>query len=133
MFIRFFFDTKKLPNHLLPYLVLFQELLFQSPIIVAKNKKYELKPYQIVVDETSELLISHDTGVGLANSGFSCGWLGELFVIGGTCEEGKEREMVQHLFGVLGRCFWDFERVMSVAKNLRTDVLEEKRSGGIIL
>lgn len=58
--VRFCFNTLHLPDRLRPYLVLFQELMFQSPLIQDSG---ELMDYRLVVQNTSDLLISHEAAM----------------------------------------------------------------------
>ncbi|KAL3897236.1 MAG: hypothetical protein SGCHY_003555 [Lobulomycetales sp.] len=128
--VRFFFQLTGLAPHLRPYLVIFQELLFESNLV---GDDGSIVPYQEVVEETSNLLISNEAAVGLGNTVFSASWLTELFSIAGVSEFSSWKAMISHLFKILSRTVFTEDRVLTVAKNLFVDLVESKRSGGKML
>lgn len=78
--------------------MIFQELLFESNLV---GDDGSIVPYQEVVEETSNLLISNEAAVGLGNTVFSASWLTELFSIAGVSEFSSWKAMISHLFKVL--------------------------------
>ncbi len=109
-----------LPESLKPYLVLFQSLLFETAV-VSLDGKFTIG-YKDVVADTSSLLISHDTGVGLGNQTFYSTWLSEKFTIGGSCDHAKWKDMIDHVLKVLFRTVFLEKRVESICKNLLSSV-----------
>ena len=61
----FAFDIANLEFLHRDYLVLFQELLFQSPLRIPSGNGVIIMEYQEVVKYSSQLFISHEAGVGL--------------------------------------------------------------------
>jgi hypothetical protein len=54
--------------------------------------------YQTIVQETSDLLISHESCVGLGNAVFHASWLTEMFSLAASCEYESFNAMISHLF-----------------------------------
>ncbi|KAJ3217338.1 hypothetical protein HK099_005514 [Clydaea vesicula] len=129
--VRFFFNCDGLDEHLCSYLVLFQELLFQTAIFEDDNKS--LMDYKTLVNLTSDLLINNEAAVGLGNSLWGCSWLSEIFMLGGTCENDDWEKMLQLLLKVLFRSVFLEERVITITKNLISEITELKRSGTELL
>ncbi|KAG0231491.1 hypothetical protein BGW42_000197 [Actinomortierella wolfii] len=139
-----------LDEDLRPYLVLFQELLFQSSCNIPKYKNdrmnnndadgqhdkaiiYEHLDYQSLVTAVANTLVSHEAAVGFANDIFACSWLSELFVLACSAEKAKYREQCELLVRVLMFSEFSADRVLTVAKNLVTQTLELKRDGADML
>ncbi|KAG0267056.1 hypothetical protein DFQ27_009203 [Actinomortierella ambigua] len=132
-----------LDEDLRPYLVLFQELLFQSSCNIPKYNddngasdnqqersiRYEHLDYQSLVTEVANTLVSHEAAVGFGNDIFACSWLSELFVLACSAEKSKYREQCELLVRVLMFSEFTEDRVLTVAKNLVTQTLELKRDG----
>lgn len=61
---------------------------------------------------------------------FHTSWLSEVFVMGASSEFPSDfTNMIRHLFAVLARTHFDADRILSIAKNLLSEVTELKRSG----
>ncbi|KAF9201070.1 hypothetical protein BGZ49_008702, partial [Haplosporangium sp. Z 27] len=133
-----------LDEDLRPYLVLFQELIFQSSCLIPKDLlgknglgdeeiKFEHLDYQSVVTLVSNTFVSHEAAVGFGNDIFACSWLSELFVLASSAERSKFKEQCQLLLWVLMFTTFTEDRVLTVAKNLITQIMELKRDGGDML
>ncbi|KAG0200217.1 hypothetical protein BGX28_006667 [Mortierella sp. GBA30] len=130
-----------LDEDLRPYLVLFQELIFQSscavPKFVGKEGSEEIifdhLDYQSVVTLVSNTLVSHEAAVGFGNDIFACSWLSELFVLACSAERSKFKEQCQLLLRVLMFTEFTEDRILTVAKNLVTQIMELKRDGADML
>ncbi|KAF9977979.1 hypothetical protein BGZ73_004262 [Actinomortierella ambigua] len=136
-----------LDEDLRPYLVLFQELLFQSSCNIPKHDddqgddtnpqerslRYEHLDYQSLVTVVANTLVSHEAAVGFGNDIFACSWLSELFVLACSAEKSKYREQCELLVRVLMFSEFTEDRVLTVAKNLVTQTLELKRDGADML
>ncbi|KAG0340095.1 hypothetical protein BG000_000725 [Podila horticola] len=131
-----------LDEDLRPYLVLFQELIFQSSCAIPKfvhdndgseEIEFQHLDYQSVVTLVSNTLVSHEAAVGFGNDIFACSWLSELFVLACSAERSKYKEQCQLLLRVLMFTEFTEERVLTVAKNLATQTVELKRDGADML
>ncbi|KAG0052271.1 hypothetical protein BGZ83_002776 [Gryganskiella cystojenkinii] len=131
-----------LDEDLRPYLVLFQELVFQSSCAIPKYVKgendeeeiiFEHLDYQAVVTLVSNTLVSHEAAVGFGNDIFACSWLSELFVLACSAERSKYKEQCQLLLRILMFTVFSEDRILTVAKNLVTQTMELKRDGADML
>ena len=85
------FDITVLPADLLPCLVLFQELLFQSDIYITEDLLAELEPpalikvgktsYQTLIEDFSSQFSTFEASIGCDNELFSVGYLDSHLVI----------------------------------------------------
>ncbi|KAF9925358.1 hypothetical protein FBU30_004829 [Linnemannia zychae] len=130
-----------LDEDLRPYLVLFQELIFQSSCAIptysgeegAEEIVFENLDYQSVVTLVSNTFVSHEAAVGFGNDIFACSWLSELFVLACSAERSKFKEQCQLLLRVLMFTEFTEDRILTVAKNLVTQIMELKRDGADML
>ncbi|KAI1314376.1 hypothetical protein EDD11_002241 [Mortierella claussenii] len=131
-----------LDEDLRPYLVLFQELIFQSSCAIPKSVVgedgleeivFEHLDYQSVVTLVSNTFVSHEAAVGFGNDIFACSWLSELFVLACSAERTKFQQQCELLLQVLMFTQFTEDRVLTVAKNLVTQIMELKRDGGDML
>ncbi|KAF9965299.1 hypothetical protein BGZ70_005101 [Mortierella alpina] len=130
-----------LDEDLRPYLVLFQELIFQSSCVIPKYTVqdgseeivFDRLDYQSVVTLVSNTLVSHEAAVGFGNDIFACSWLSELFVLACSAERSKFKEQCQLLLRVLLFTEFTEDRILTVAKNLVTQIMELKRDGADML
>lgn len=117
-----------------PYLVLFQELLFQCPMVIpcASGKVIKMD-YKAVSTYSSDLFTSHEAGVGFGNGVWTTGWLSNVLTIFATCQRTDWERMIRFVTQVV--CFTDFtsDRILTVAKNLLTQLTETKRDGDAML
>jgi Zn-dependent M16 (insulinase) family peptidase len=136
--VNFYFciDISSLPPDYFPYLVLFQELLFQSPIKAdAATSTTAAIPYQKVVEFINQTFLSLEAAVGFGNSTFSCSYLSNVFVICGTCScPEKFIEGIHFLSKILrGDVVFDADRLIVIAQNLFTELTEGLRDGQEVL
>ncbi|KAG0370552.1 hypothetical protein BC939DRAFT_297711 [Gamsiella multidivaricata] len=129
-----------LDEDLRPYLVLFQELVFQSSCTIPKYAEegsdeivFEHLDYQSVVTLVANTFVSHEAAVGFGNDIFACSWLSELFVLACSAERSKFKEQCELLLRVLMFTEFTEDRILTVAKNLVTQITELKRDGGDML
>ncbi|TPX40564.1 hypothetical protein SeMB42_g05945 [Synchytrium endobioticum] len=142
--VRLGVDTSGLPVILKPFLVLFQELLFQTPILdvhqsgraaTKKNRSGKdgkcsnLIDYRDVAKRTSELFVSHEGSIGFGNDVFHTSWLSEVFSVYGCAEREEWEKAMRWLCQVLTQSVFTEDRVVSVAKNLISEIAETKRDG----
>lgn len=132
-------NTWKIPHHLRNWVVLFQELLFQTDLRVPstsqKDSEFETIPWQAVSSRSAELFVSHEAAFGLGNDLWSASWLSEMFVMDCVteCLPNRMTESIQWLLKVLLWSQFTKERVLTIAKNLRREISELKREGGDML
>ncbi|KXS18353.1 hypothetical protein M427DRAFT_132722 [Gonapodya prolifera JEL478] len=131
-------NTAHLPDRLRPYLVLFQELLFATPLITSKTDSgtalqtgldttTEVVPWNEVATRSSHLLASHSAAVGLGNDIFHTSWLAEVFVLEGSCLPEELSSAASWLIRVLLCSTWTKERTLAVARNLISDCVDTER------
>ncbi|KAJ3342583.1 hypothetical protein HDU93_001971 [Gonapodya sp. JEL0774] len=135
-------NSAHLPDHLRPYLVLFQELLFASPLTVSAadallgQKEITLSTSETggvivgwadVATHSSHVLASHAASVGLGNDIFHTSWLSELFILEGSCLPEDFTSACAWLVRVLMCSSWTEERVLAVARNLDGDCVDTER------
>lgn len=124
-----FLDITILPENLRPYLVLFQELLFQSDICIPSklDKSREIiMNYKEVVKYSSELFISHGIGVGFGNSIFSTSWCSQILTLFTTSRISDFERMIRFAIQVLFFTKFTIERITTISKNLLTSLTEMK-------
>ena len=119
------------------YLPLFQELLFQTGLMLpttSKKSEKVLMEYTDVVKYTSDLFISHEASVGFGNDIWTASWLSDVFMLSATSEKTDWERMIRFVAQVV--MFSDFsvhqgnvDRILSVAKNLVSGISEVKRDG----
>lgn len=104
------FGLQNIPDYLRPYLVLFQEHLFQSDLFISNSKEQQqilelstksgFQPtakildllnegtvdYRAVVKCLANEFVYYDCGIGFGNDTFSCNWLSDVFIMGGQCQ-----------------------------------------------
>ncbi|KAI8622487.1 hypothetical protein BC830DRAFT_1195746 [Chytriomyces sp. MP71] len=119
----------QLPEKMRPYLVLFQELVFQSPI--AAPGKGEVS-YQNAVKKTSEIFVSNEASVGFGNDMWSCTWLAETFMMAISCEEEQFDEALDWMLNCLFFTKFTKERVISCVQKLLSDLMDIKRDGSSV-
>jgi Zn-dependent M16 (insulinase) family peptidase len=127
-----FISILNLPNKLLPYLVLFQELLFKTDILFPSETN-AIMEYTQVAQYASELLISNSVGVGLGNSTFSCYWLSQFFTIHSTAKQSDFERAIRFMIQVLLFSQFSAERIQVVAQNTLSLLSEVKRDGDYML
>lgn len=130
---RLAFNTESLPVHLRPYLVLFQELLFQTDIDIPGAKGSRLMDYKAVAIETARQLISHEAAVGFGNDVWSASWLSEVFMLYGSAELRHWDQAFVFLCRVILFSKFTKKRIISISKNLLNEITEVKRDGVCML
>jgi Zn-dependent M16 (insulinase) family peptidase len=128
------FSIKNLPDIFRPYLVLFQELLFQSSVeIPMADKSIATMDYKQVAKYVSEVFISHECGVGFQNSIFSSSYLSQILTIFTTCDPLEWNRAIRFTFQVILFSKFTKERIITVVKNLLTNIVDIKRDGESVL
>jgi hypothetical protein len=84
---RLAFNIQSIPLNLRPYLVLFQELLYDSDMEYKEEGKVVFWNYKQVSDEAARLFISHEAAVGFGNDVWNSSWLSEVFMLYANTEE----------------------------------------------
>jgi Zn-dependent M16 (insulinase) family peptidase len=124
-----------LAHHLRPWLTLFQSLLFQSPIrphtimsCIGADPS-GLMDYRDVAIGLARDLVSHDASVGYGSQLLGTAWLPDYLVISGSCEHHNYQKMISWLLGVLASVIFDSDRIVTIARNLLSDISEIQRDG----
>ncbi|KAI9015118.1 Metalloenzyme, LuxS/M16 peptidase-like protein [Gaertneriomyces semiglobifer] len=129
--VRFGLNTAGIPDDLRPFLVLFQELIFHTPVMLpsANGTTTAIMDYRDVVRKCADLFVSHEAAVGFGNDCWNASWLSEVFMIAASGEEKHSVEMVQFLCQAFMLAQFTQERIVTVAKNLLSEITELKRDG----
>ncbi|KAJ1883286.1 hypothetical protein LPJ71_010037, partial [Coemansia sp. S17] len=132
----------EIPNDLRPYMVLFQELLLCSDLLLPAGVFYDVEEeltvkerriaYTTVVERLAAVTTSSDASIGFGNDSFSCSWLEDIFVLAINTPREKLRLAVRWL--VQAFMFADFtaERILTVAQNLLSEINDWKRDGDLV-
>ncbi|KAJ3115080.1 hypothetical protein HK100_001465 [Physocladia obscura] len=129
---RIAFNISNLPSRLRPYLVLFQELLFQCPIAATRPKGKEID-YRAGIRKTSETFVSYEASVGFGNDVWSCGWLAEVFMVTISSDTGKFADAIEWMIHVILFSKFSQERIVSAIQKLSADLYDVKRDGSCLL
>lgn len=120
------FDTAILPLELRSYLLLFLDLILESPV----QTKDELLPYEAVVLALEQDMISYETSLGLQSSSrFGCGPFSNSATFHMQVEVRKFEIAVGWMTHLLFNSVFTQERVHIVASKLVNDIATAKRNG----
>ncbi|ORX81651.1 hypothetical protein BCR32DRAFT_261274 [Anaeromyces robustus] len=135
--VKVYLNTSHIPEELRDYFVLFQEMLFCTPVEIpkefTKDHQPKLMDYKSVVENTSELCTSNEASIGIGNEIFHASYLSETFVISASSERYKYNELCEWMMMILMFSKFDEERIISTAKNLLSQLTETKREGSDML
>ncbi|KAJ2508445.1 hypothetical protein IWW47_000609, partial [Coemansia sp. RSA 2052] len=132
----------EIPNDLRPFMVLFQELLLCSDLLLPAGVLYDTDEepsvqekrigYTTVVERLAAVTTSSDSYVGFGNDNFSCSWLEDIFVL--TLSTPREKIKLAVRWLVQAFMFADFtaERILTVAQNLLSEINDWKRDGDLV-
>ena len=127
-------NIARVPKELRSYLVLFQELLFQSPLDLITDSGLKVTmPYEEVSTHASKLFISHECGVGFGNSYFSASYLTQVLTLFVTGTPSEWELVVRFVTQVLLFSQFIKKRIISIAKNLLSSIIDVKRDGNGVL
>lgn len=127
-----------------PYLVLFQELIFQSTLsippgsasgLLEAGKRYS---YQEVQQLLSLLFTSFEAAVGLGNEMFSASYLDSHLILSATFPRANARGVtvqsaLRLLLQALAHTLFEPDRIRVTAENLASQLAEAKRDPATIL
>ncbi|KAJ2824246.1 hypothetical protein FBU31_004046 [Coemansia sp. 'formosensis'] len=132
----------EISNDLRPFIVLFQELLLSSDLLLPPGVLYDTEAdpiskerriaYTTVVERLAAVTTSSDSSIGFGNDNFSCSWLEDIFVLAVNTPREKLKLAVRWL--VQAFMFADFaaERILTVAQNLLSEINDWKRDGDLV-
>lgn len=120
------FDTSKIPLELKGYLLLFLDLILESPV----QTKTELLPYEAVVAALEEEIISYETSLGLQSlSRFGCGPFSSSATYHMQVEIRKFEIAVSWMTHLIFNSVFTSDRIHIVASKLVNDIATAKRNG----
>jgi Zn-dependent M16 (insulinase) family peptidase len=122
-----------LPNELRQYLVIFQELLFQSSLSIPGLNGTIRMDYKEVAKYVSEVFVSHECGVGFGNSIFSVSYLGQLFTLFIAANPQDWDRALRFAIQVFLFSEFQNDRILTVAKNLISNIVDIKRDGSSVM
>lgn len=122
-------DCSKLPSHLLPYLTLFNELLFESPLHLDAGEE----DYKVVVARLVEQTVEHTASVGWAGDRFVSGEFASYLHFCIKVEEKKYREGVTWCRDLLTGVLFKEDRLRSVASKCLGDATTGKKDARVLM
>lgn len=126
VYVTLSFDTNKIPVELRSYLLLFLDLILESPV----QTKTELLPYEAVVAALEEDIISYETSLGLQNTTrFGCGPFSNSATFHMQVEIKKFEIAVNWMTHLIFNSVFTSERIHIVASKLVNDIATAKRNG----
>ncbi|KAI8903628.1 Metalloenzyme, LuxS/M16 peptidase-like protein [Gorgonomyces haynaldii] len=129
-------NLSNLETDLRPFLVLFQELLFQSPLRLpspSDETKWIMMDYKEVAKYCADLCTSHEAGIGFQNATWTTGWLSQTLTLFLTSVPEHWERMSRFCCQVLFFTQFRVDRVLTVAKNLLSSLQETKRDADTML
>ncbi|KAJ3116029.1 hypothetical protein HDU96_010567 [Phlyctochytrium bullatum] len=151
--VRFGLNSSHLPTDVKGYIVLFQELLFETDVEVPleSGSKGFFLDYTEVAKKSSESFVTYESAFGFGNDIFAATWLSEVFMLCASVEPqllfGEQTDQVPSatessvpntgsilfLLHILLFSKFTRERVKNAANKLLTDLTESKRDGASVL
>uniref|UniRef100_A0A336KC94 CSON007777 protein n=1 Tax=Culicoides sonorensis TaxID=179676 RepID=A0A336KC94_CULSO len=122
-------NTEKVPLELRPYLLLFTELLTESPIM----RDGKLIPYEEVVAQLEADTVATGTRIGLEpSSRFTCGPFSNALSIMIQVEQQKYETGAKWLTELLHQTQFTLDRIKVTTAKMVNDVAQAKRKGSTI-
>ncbi|KAI9345270.1 hypothetical protein BDR26DRAFT_856658 [Obelidium mucronatum] len=127
---RIAFNISSLPAKLRPYLVLFQELLFQSPVAVPNSPEID---YRTVIKKTAETFVSHEASCRFRKRHVELR-LAFRNVYGLLCRaiQSNFTQSIEWVLHVILFTKFTKERVVSAIQKLSSDLMDIKRDGSCL-
>lgn len=120
------FDTSSVPLELRKYIILFLDLILESPV----QTKEELLPYEVVVSALEQDMINYETSLGLQSaSRFGAGSFSNYVTFNMQVEVRKFEIAVGWMTHLLFNSIFTQERIHIVASKLVNDIATAKRNG----
>ena len=128
---RFAFNTSNVSHESRSWLILFQESLFQVAMEFKDANSSEMVRLEAnqVAQESSKLLISHEASLGFGNDIWTTGWLSDVFMIYANYEPKSTKESLIFVARVFLFSKFEKSRLLSIVKNLLSEISELKRDG----
>ncbi|KAJ1954824.1 hypothetical protein EC988_002226, partial [Linderina pennispora] len=128
-----------LPDELRAYLVLFQELLLGTDLVLPAGVPYGADGRQTETEHRidyvefdnhlADITTLNGAAIGYQNERFSCSWLDELFNIYVRSPQDKLQEATQSIIHAMMFADFTVERILTVAQNLLSEIVDLKRNG----
>ncbi|OLY81507.1 hypothetical protein AYI68_g4386 [Smittium mucronatum] len=139
------FSMINLPDRLKPFLPLFSSLFFNTNMLIPANTPFDMDPetelefperlidYKKVTSTLANVFVSHDISLANSSDYFSCYPPVELLTINAKLEPRKFNISIRWLIQSLLFISNSVSRILSVAKNLLSQLSESKRSGDFMI
>ncbi|XP_048587317.1 uncharacterized protein C05D11.1 isoform X1 [Nematostella vectensis] len=121
-------DTSGLSEELKPYLSLYLEVIFESPVL----RDGVLVPHEVVVAQLASDTLAQSASVGVSGGRFSAGDFDQLASVSLKMEAEKYTKGVRWLHEILYKTQMSKERLDIVAKKMINEVTSMKRNGRIV-
>lgn len=129
-YIMAYFNCSSIQTSLRSYLLLFFELLMESPI---RKSDGTLMPYEEVVAAIESDTVSLQTTIGLESTNqFSCGSYSQTAVLMIKTDHKKYNRGIQWLVDLLNRTEFTVDRVRVCAAKIANAVAQAKRNGNTL-
>ncbi|EDV28100.1 uncharacterized protein TRIADDRAFT_21141 [Trichoplax adhaerens] len=119
-------NTSIIGTELKPYLSLLLEVIFESPVLRGE----EVIPYEEVIKQLHNDIISMDQTLGFNGSRLGCGSFAQAAVITLKADAAKYDRCVKWMHELVYRSQITAERLKSVGTKIKKDIARMKRSGG---
>lgn len=129
-YIMLYFNTSNIASDLRSYLLLFFDLITESPI---RREDGTLIPYEEVVAALESDTISLETSIGLeSTSQFSCGSYSQTAVLMIKTDHKKYIRGIQWAIDLLNNTEFTIERIRVCAAKIANAVAQAKRNGNAV-
>lgn len=129
-YIMAYFNTAKIHSSLRPYLLLFFELIIESPI---RQRDGTLIPYEEVVAAIESDSVSLQTTIGLESTNqFSCGSYSQTAVLMIKTDHKKFIRGIKWVVDLLNQTEFTVDRVRVCAAKIANAVAQAKRNGNAV-
>ncbi|KAJ2873586.1 hypothetical protein FB639_004195, partial [Coemansia asiatica] len=135
--LRLYMPMDKLPDSLRAYLVLFQELIFSSDLVLPAGLVYSTDEqplaeskridYVTVDSFLAEITTSYSASVGEWNELFSCSKLDEVFLMAMRMYDNNYSLCARWFTQIMMFSQFSSERILSIAQNLLSSISSTKR------
>uniref|UniRef100_S4REB2 Uncharacterized protein n=1 Tax=Petromyzon marinus TaxID=7757 RepID=S4REB2_PETMA len=122
-------DTTPVPQELKPYLGLYSEIIFESPLM----RDGVLVPHEEVIKQLAEDTVKNDATLGMKGCRFFCGSYAHLLCIMLKVDRQKYRKGVQWIRELMHQVVFTPERIQIVATKILNEVPRHKRDGSTVV
>ncbi|OMJ16598.1 hypothetical protein AYI70_g5327 [Smittium culicis] len=139
------FALTGLNNQIKPFLPLFTSLFFNTNLLIPANTPFGSEPetssetserlidYKVITSSLADVFVSHDISLANSSDRFSCYPPSEIISINAKIEPEKFDLSLRWLIQSIAFMENSITRVLSIAKNLLSQINESKRNGDYLI